>query len=65
MARKICTAGVVGSFSFMVFEYDKGVISCIRNEHDEITTEHIEIDFATQWTERRLRELIGKQYEDN
>jgi hypothetical protein len=64
MARKICTAGVMGSFSFMILNQDGGsAISRIRDEYDEIVTQHTDLDNAEQWTERKLRELNGKRYE--
>ena len=65
MARKICTAGVVGSYSFVVLAHKDGAESSIRNDCDEITARHDDFDFATQWTDGMLRDLIGKQYEDN
>ncbi len=64
MARKICTAGVVGPFSFMVLENDvDSVTSAIRGERSEIVTHHTGREIAEQWTERKLRELIGIRYE--
>lgn len=64
MARKICTAGVMGSFSFMILKEDGGdAISKIRDDYDEIVTRHADLDYAEQWTERKLRELNGKRYE--
>ncbi len=65
MARKICTAGVVGSYSFMVLDQDRSgdVVSVIKGEYDEILTRHPDVNIATEWTERKLRELIGKRYE--
>ncbi len=66
MGRKICTTGVVGSISFMVLDQEKnGVVSSIKNDEEEIVAQHTDVEQATQWTERKLRELIGKRYEDN
>lgn len=63
MAQKICTAGVVGSLSFVVLKQDTGVISSIRYEENEILTYHDDINQATEWTDRKLIHMIGKQYE--
>lgn len=67
MARKICTAGVVGSISFMILDGDGSAVSFVRADEDEeeIITRHTDIDVASEWTERKVRELIGKRYEDN
>lgn len=65
MGRKVCTVGVVGSISFMVLDQDKnGVVSSIRDQNEEIITHHIDIEQATQWTERTLKDLIGRRYEN-
>lgn len=65
MGRKICTAGVVGSISFMVLDQDKnGVVSSIRDDNEEIVARHADVEQATQWTERTLKELIGRRYEN-
>ena len=63
MARKVCTAGVVGSFSYLILEQEGTVVSAIRDENKEIVTSHVDREFATKWTERKLRELVGKKYE--
>lgn len=63
MARKVCTAGVVGSISFLVLDHEGNAVSCIRAEDNEIVTRHSDIDVATDWTERKVIELIGKRYE--
>ncbi|MDE1829269.1 MAG: hypothetical protein KGI25_02990 [Thaumarchaeota archaeon] len=63
MARKVCAAGVMGSFSFIVLDEGSNAVSLIRDEYNEIVTHHLNIDQASEWTERKLRELIGKMYE--
>lgn len=63
MARKVCTAGAVGSISFIVLDQEGSAIASIRADEDEIITHHTDIDTATNWTERKVLELIGKQYE--
>lgn len=66
MARKICTAGAIGSISFMVLDTERnGVVASIRNDSEEITARYDDVDQATNWAERKIRELIGKRYEDN
>lgn len=66
MGRKICTAGVVGSISFMVLDQERhGVVASIREDSEEITARYDDLDQATEWAERKIRELIGKRYEDN
>lgn len=64
MARKICTAGAIGSISFIVLDQQGDAVSAIRTEQDEeLVTHHIDIDEATKWTEHKVLELIGKRYE--
>lgn len=63
MARKICKAGVVGSFSYVVLDQEGSAVASIRNNYNEIITQHLDVDMASEWTERKLRELIGRQYE--
>lgn len=65
MARKICTAGVVGSISFIVLDQQGEAVSAIHDDGDEIITRHVDIDDATHWAERKVIELIGKKYEDD
>lgn len=63
MARKVCTAGVIGSVSFIVLDHDGSAVSSIRNDSSEIVTQHLDIDQATEWTERKVMEIVGKRYE--
>jgi len=65
MSRKVCTAGVVGSYSFMVLDASDTAVAMIRGEDREIVTRHTGVEQAEQWTQRKLRELTGREYEDN
>lgn len=64
MARKICTAGVVGEYSFMVLnDGDSTAVARVRSADGEFVTRHIDVNHGTEWAERKIKELNGKVYE--
>ncbi len=54
MARKVCSAGTVGSVSYVIVNTDKEIISMICDDDNEIVTTHLDMDFAEKWTDRKL-----------
>lgn len=64
MARKVCTAGAVGSFSFLILEDQNAAIASIRSRTSkELVSRHVDIKHATNWVDRLVREMNGKRYE--
>jgi hypothetical protein len=59
MTKKICSAGVVRLVSYIILDSDRGVIARIKDQNTEITTHHVDVDCASEWTERRLRALTN------
>ena len=67
MSRKVCAAGVVGPYSYIILNTEDGVISSIddkwRNEH--VSTTHVDMTVAEHWVDRFLTTHIGKDHEVN
>lgn len=64
MTKKICRAGVVGPFSFLIVDTDRGaVVASIRAQQEESVKTYIDMDIAERFTERELSSLIGRRYE--
>ncbi len=58
MSRKICTAGVRGSYSYIVMDGGKEVIAEIHDDESQIaSTTFSEMEMAEKWTERYLINL--------
>lgn len=64
MTRRICTAGVDGSISYLILDMDRSqVISVIKSGDTQIKQSHLDYDQASRWTEKKLRMLNGRDYE--
>lgn len=52
---KVCSAGVRGSYSYVILNTNEGVIASIHDHSDrEIKTTHLAMDAAERWTNKIL-----------
>ena len=66
MSKKICTAGVVGSYSYLIVEKaDHEVIAQLwdRETREEVMQRHIEMDTAEKWMDQYLQKVNVRDYE--
>lgn len=64
MARKVCTAGVVGSYSYLIMDVGSEIIATIHEDEEELKkARHLEMEFAETWTNKQLQTLVGIRYE--
>lgn len=66
MARKICAAGVRGSYSYLIIEKDdREVIAQLwdRETQEEHRRRYIEMMTAEKWMDNYLQEVTTKDYE--
>lgn len=64
MARKICTAGVRGPYSFIVMDGGSEVVAEIRDDESPIaSTTFPEMEIAERWADRYLINLDRKKDE--
>jgi len=65
MSKKVCTTGVVGSYSYLIANGSDGVVAEIRDVETKAatTTRFQEMETAERWTERFLLSLIRNRDE--
>jgi len=65
MARKVCTAGVVGLYSYLIMDTGNEAISMIKDRvsEEEKVVGHPDMQYAEQWTDKQLITLNGLRYE--
>ncbi len=65
MSRKVCTTGVVGSYSYLIANGSDGVVAEIRDVESKaaVTSRFQEMETAERWTERFLVDLFRNRDE--
>lgn len=63
MARKLCTAGVRGPYSYLILDNNDGAVATLHNEIEDVVTTHVDMELAEKWIDNQLQALTGRKYE--
>jgi hypothetical protein len=64
MSKRLCTAGVRGSYSYVIVNNTDVVVARVHNEDDEdVIATHIDMEVAEKWVDTQLQTLLGRNYE--
>lgn len=59
MSKKVCTAGVQGSYSYIVVDSGSEVVAEIHDDESQIaSTTFPEMEIAEKWTDKYLTQLV-------
>ena len=62
-ARKLCTAGVRGPYSYVILENKDVAVAIVHDDEEEVRTTHLDIEVAERWVDQHLQTLLGRKYE--
>lgn len=63
MSKKICTAGTIGSFSFVIIDNEHDVIGAVKDQFVERIKTYTDMKSAETSISKEINNLIGKMYE--
>lgn len=63
MARKLCTAGVRGPYSYVILDKSDVVVASVQTDQEDAITTHLDMEIAQRWVEAQLATLLGRKYE--
>jgi hypothetical protein len=66
VSKRVCTSGVVGSYSYLIVDGGRAVVAEIRDWDRQVdleTTTFPEMETALKWTDRYLNDLVRNEDE--